>query len=237
MRSDLFASGMVGQPGHVFTAQNAKTCRVSLTDTHVLAKAGSMIAYDGFVEFAWERPNIEQALLQQYTKEGMLLMRASGRGDLFLADSSRDVHLLYLEGEGLTLNGSSVLAFEQSIQWSVARLQAPMAISTQGMWNVVLHGTGWVAITSVGPPVVLAVCPQSRVFVDPDAIIAWSTTLRLTFEQAVILTSAWMPQGPSGEELQLRVEGQGGYVLVQPDERPSRRQPAYPAPSWSTGRR
>ena len=224
MRSELFSSGLVGQPtGHAFSLTNSKTCRVGLASTEVLAKAGSMVSYDGFVQFAWERPNIEQALLQQYTKEGMLLMRCSGQGDLFLADAARDVHLLYLENEGLTLNGSSVLAFEPSIQWSIAMLQAPMAISTQGMWNVVLQGTGWVAITSVGPPIVMPVQPQSRVFVDPDAIIAWSTNLRITFEQAMVLTSAWMPQGISGEELQLRVEGQGGYVFVQPSEQSQRR--------------
>lgn len=224
MRSELFSSGLVaGQTGHAFSLQNSKTCRIELTDTAVLAKSGSMVSYDGFVQFAWERPNIEQALLQQYTQEGMLLMRCSGQGSLFLADAARDVHLVYLENEALTLNGSSVLAFEPSIDWTIALLQAPMAISTQGMWNVVLQGTGWVALTSVGPPVVMAVQPQSRVFVDPDAIIAWSAHLRLTFEQAMVLTNAWMPQGRSGEEMQLRVEGQSGFVFVQPSEQRARR--------------
>ena len=91
MRSELFSSGLVGQPtGHAFSLTNSKTCRVGLASTEVLAKAGSMVTYDGFVQFAWERPNIEQALLQQYTKEGMLLMRCSGQGDLFLADAARE---------------------------------------------------------------------------------------------------------------------------------------------------
>jgi uncharacterized protein (AIM24 family) len=219
MRSDLFAQNMVGTPsGHAFTLQNSMTCRVSMSGGEVLARAGSMVAYDGYIQFAWERPNLAQALMQQYTKEGMLLMRCSGQGELFLADRRRDVHLLYLEQEGLTLNGESVLAFEPSIQWEIARLEAPMALSNQGMWNVVLQGTGWVAVTSIGPPVVMAVTPSSRVFVDPDAIIAWSTNLRLSFEQQIMLTNAWMPAGKSGEELQLRVEGVGGYVLVQPCE-------------------
>lgn len=224
MRSELFASNMLAPTDQIFSTLNGKTCRVKLANTAVLAKAGSMVSYDGYIQFAWERPNLEQALVETYTKEGMYLMRCSGQGDLFLAHAARDVHLVYLENEGLTINGKNVLAFEPTIGWTVAMLQAPMTIGNHGMFNVVLQGTGWVAITSVGPPIVMPVTPQSRVFVDPDAIIGWSATLRLAFESAVVLTSAWNPPNRgTGEELQLRVEGPGGYVLVQPSEQQRRR--------------
>ncbi len=223
MRSDLFASGLVGPSGHVFTLQNPKACRVSLAG-EVLAKGGSMVAYDGFVTFAWERPNMLPALLSQYPKEGMLLMRCSGQGELFLADAARDVHLVYLEGERLTVSVASLLAFEAgSMTWTIARLEPPPGLPTKGLWNVVLSGTGWVALTSVGPPIVMPVTSQSRVFVDPDAIIAWSTDLHLTYEQSVVLTTVWAPEAGGGEELQLRAEGPQGYVFVQPSERPGGR--------------
>lgn len=224
MRSDLFASNLVGAAAHSFTLQNPKALRVTLAGNDVLARAGAMVAYDGFIQFAWEPPNLEQALLQRYTKEGMLLMSCSGQGDVFLADRARDISLLYLEGEGITCNGVNVLAFERSVQWSIVRLVAPPGMGgNQGMWNVVLHGTGWVALTSFGPPILMAVGPQSRVAVDPDSVVAWSTDLRVAYEQHVLLTSAWTPPGGrTGEEVQLRVEGPSGYVLVQPSE-PRRR--------------
>lgn len=51
-------------------------------------------------------------------------MRCSGRGELFLADQAADVQVLYLENDMISVNGASVLAFSESIQWDIHRVAA-----------------------------------------------------------------------------------------------------------------
>jgi uncharacterized protein (AIM24 family) len=43
---------------------------------------------------------------------------------------------MYLENDALSVNGANVLAFSNSIQWDIHRIQARGATMTGGLYNV-----------------------------------------------------------------------------------------------------
>jgi uncharacterized protein (AIM24 family) len=77
-----------------------------------------------------------------------------------------------------------------------------------------LKGTGWVAIISDGPPVLLNVA-QAPTFADAQAAITWSSGVQTALKTDVNLKS--LIGKSSGETIQLAFSGQG-WVLVQPSE-------------------
>ena len=83
-----------------------------------------------------------------------------------------------------------------------------------GLYNMELSGTGWVAILSDGPPVLLNVA-SAPTFADAQAAITWSsgvsTSLKTDFKMKSLIGRG------SGETLQMAFTGQG-WVLVQPSE-------------------
>ncbi len=83
-----------------------------------------------------------------------------------------------------------------------------------GLFNMELQGTGWVAILSDGPPVLLNVA-AAPTFADAQAAITWSsgvtTSLKTDFKMKNLIGKG------SGETVQMAFAGQG-WVLVQPSE-------------------
>lgn len=86
----------------------------------------------------------------------------------------------------------------------------------QGLWNVCISGTGWVAITSRGTPIVVD-CGrgEDETYVDPDALVAWSPNLKVKGKRS-FKASSLIGRG-SGEAFQMAFSGQG-IVVVQPSE-------------------
>jgi uncharacterized protein (AIM24 family) len=114
------------------------------------------------------------------------------------------------------VNNTNVLAFDAHLNWQIDRVRGAAAMSSGGLFNVVISGQGWVAITSKGPPIVLR-AEQAPTWVDFDSIIAWSHSLQTDVKTSI----GWknlIGKG-SGEAFQLGFKGQG-YVIVQPYEPP-----------------
>ena len=82
---------------------------------------------------------------------------------MFLADQAQDIHLIYLENDMITVNGPNLLAFDTGIDWDIRRVEGAAAMMGGGLYNMALHGTGWVAILSDGPPVLLNVAAGADV--------------------------------------------------------------------------
>src|ERR671920_3083 len=55
--------------------------------------------------------------------EGTTLMKMSGTGEVFLADQAQEIHLIYLENDAITVNGSNLLAFDSGIDWDIKRVE------------------------------------------------------------------------------------------------------------------
>ncbi len=192
--------------------QNERMLKIAL-DGEVLARQGSMVAYQGEMDFEYKGGGIGRLLKSALTGEGVPLMRVSGRGDLFLADEAAEVHLIHLDNEGLTVQGENLLAFEPSLTWDINRVKG-VGIGAGGLFNVGLNGTGWVAITAFGTPVTLRTA-DAPTYADFKSAVAWSSNLQTgiksSFKAGAIIGRS------SGELFQLSFAGDG-YVIVQASE-------------------
>lgn len=198
-----------------FALQNGKLLKVSLRQVTVQAKVGAMVAYQGDVSFEHAGAGgMSRFIKKAVTGEGTQLMKVSGEGEVFLADSAQDVHLIRLEDDTVTCNGANVLAFDAGIDWDIQRAQGASSVLAGGLYNMALRGTGWVAIVSDGPPVRLEV-GATPTFADAQAAITWSsgvtTSMKTDFKAKDLIGKS------SGETVQIAFGGQG-WVLVQPSE-------------------
>ncbi len=198
-----------------FHLQNSKLLKVELNQVTIQAKLGSMVAYQGDVTFEHAGAGgVGRFMKKALTGEGQSLMRMSGTGEVFLADDAQDVHLIYLEDDKVTVNGPNLLAFDSGIDWDIERVQGASSMMGGGLFNTSLKGTGWVAILSDGPPVLLNVA-SAPTFADAQAAITWSsgvtTSMKTDFKMKNLIGKG------SGEAIQMAFSGQG-WVLVQPSE-------------------
>ncbi len=212
IRTDLLSDryAEVGSDQRV-VKQNSRLLKVVLGDD-LLAKQGSMVAVQGNIDFDHEGSGMAKFMKKAVTGEGLALMRCKGQGELFLADQGNQVHIIYLEGGGLTVNGRSILAFEPSLTWDIERVKGA-GMAAGGLFNTRLEGRGWVAITTDGDPVVLRT--DAPTFVDTDAVVAWSSNLQTGLNRTMKAKAA-IGLG-SGEAVQLTFQGDG-IVIVQPSE-------------------
>lgn len=212
VRSDLLDGGYAETgSGEVVILQNRKMLKVTL-GPDVYARQGAMVAFQGAVDFDYQGSGVGKFLKKALTGEGLPLMRCSGRGEVFLANDADDVHILWLEGAGITVNGHNILAFDPALTWDVERVKG-VGMLAGGLFNTTLTGSGWVAITTHGTPVALRT--DQPTFADVDAAVAWSTSLRTTVNRTV-KAGALIGRG-SGEAAQLAFQGDG-FVIVQASE-------------------
>jgi uncharacterized protein (AIM24 family) len=178
-----------------FALQNSKLLKVRLDQVTIQSKLGSMVAYQGDVTF-------------EHAGSGGL-----GRM-LKKAVQAQDIHLIYLENDYITVNGPNLLAFDSGIDWDIRRVEGASSMMGGGMFNMSLNGTGWVAIISDGPPVLLNVA-SAPTFADAQAAITWSSGVTTGIKTDFKMKNL-MGRG-SGETVQMSFSGQG-WVLVQPSE-------------------
>ncbi|GAA5064135.1 AIM24 family protein [Nocardia callitridis] len=219
MHSELFDPAHAEVNGVGIQKQGSKMAKVGLNG-EVMARAGSMVAYQGNLEFkALGSGGIGRAIQQRLTGEGVPLMRVTGQGDLFLADAAADVHLIDLDGsDGLTINGANVLAFDSSLTYNVQRVQGVASVaSNAGFFNCVFSGRGRIAITTDGAPVVLNV--DQPTYADPQAAVAWSSSLQTGIKRNDSFGLGRLIGRSTGEGLTLSFSGRG-FVIVQPSELP-----------------
>jgi uncharacterized protein (AIM24 family) len=216
VRSDLFNPSRAETQAAGMTLQNSKMLKVGLNG-EVIARQGTMVAYQGQMDFtALGSGGVAGFLKQKLTGEGIPLMKVTGRGDLFLADLASDVFTIDLDhGDGLTINGKNVLAFEPTLQWDIRRVQGAGYLSNAGLFNCVFTGHGRIAITCKGSPVVLNV--DQPTFADPQAAVCWSASLQTGFHRADQLNLGTLLGRSTGEAFTMSFAGQG-FVVVQPSE-------------------
>ena len=205
------------QENDYFELETPRILEVNLTDL-VWAKAGSMISYTGQIKFERERMlehGVGQMFKKALTGEGTPLMKATGRGRLYLADQGKKITIFNLNDESITVNGNDLLAFEPSIEWDIKLMRKVAGVVAGGLFNVTLKGKGRVAITSHYEPLTLLVRPGESVITDPNATVAWSGDLSPDFRTDMSFRTL-MGRG-SGESIQMEFKGEG-FVIVQPVE-------------------
>ena len=196
--------------------------RVAL-DGEVLAKQGSMVAYTGDVDFAFKGSGVGGLLRKALTGEGQQLMKVTGRGQVWFADNGAHVSLFTLDADRLVVNGRALLVLGQGMDHEIRRTAGGMgAMAAGGLFQTEVTGTGQVAVTCLGTPLVLPT--DEPVFVDAQAAVAWTSPVRTTVV-STFTAGALIGRG-SGEAFQMRMQGEGGFVVVQCGEVPVARSPA-----------
>ncbi|MCQ8191741.1 AIM24 family protein [Streptomyces rugosispiralis] len=217
MQSPLFAF-TEAQTQDRYALQNPHLLRVALGGHEdVLARKGSMVAYQGLIEFDGEYQTPGQHRARSRTGEGLDLMRCSGQGTVYLANLAQHIHVMDVDHDGLTVDSSYVLALDSTLHWESIAVDSQFGISGSGKYNLNISGQGKVALMTSGQPLLLQVTPDKYVNADADAIVAWSSSLRVQMQAQTHSSGVWRRRGNTGEGWELSFLGQG-YALVQPSE-------------------
>ncbi|PRH79792.1 stress protein, partial [Streptomyces solincola] len=203
--------------GQRWTPQNQQLMRVDLAmgGTPVLARQGSMVMYQGKVEFGYKGAGFTGRIVGNATGQEMQLMRCSGRGQVFLAEDSAHLHPIELQGDGICVSAENVLAFDESLHHEVRRVEGH-GIPGGALFTMLFQGTGTVVVKTHGTPVVLPVTPTT--FADCNAVVAWSAASQVVLSSQVRLRRNAYP-GHSGETVNLQFRGApGNFIVVQPYE-------------------
>ena len=204
--------------GQRWTQQNKKMVRVDLGmggDQAVLARQGSMVLYQGKVDFSYKGAGFSGRIVGNATGQEMQLMRCSGRGQVFLAENGAMLHPIELQGDAVCVSAENVLAFDETLQYEVRRVEGH-GIPGGALFTMQFQGTGTVVVKTRGVPVVLPVTPTT--FADCNAVVAWSAASQVIVSSQVRMRRNAYP-GDTGESVNLQFRGApGNFIVVQPYE-------------------
>ncbi|MGW7366028.1 AIM24 family protein [Streptomyces sp. NPDC054841] len=217
MQSPLF-SYAEQQSQERYVVQNPQLLRVALTGhDDILARKGAMVAYQGLIDFDGEYQTSNQRRARARTGEGLELMRCSGQGTVYFANLAQYIHVVDVDQEGMTVDSAYVLALDSTLHTEVIAVDSQYGISGSGKYQLNISGRGKVALMTSGQPLMMQVTPDKYVNVDADAIVAWSSSLRVQMQAQTHSTGVWRRRGNTGEGWELSFLGQG-FALVQPSE-------------------
>ncbi|WP_330184271.1 AIM24 family protein [Nocardia sp. NBC_01503] len=201
--------------------KSKRVIEAHLSGTSIRAIAGSMVAYEGNVQFKSAGfgggDGVVAGLKRRATGEALSLMECSGQGRVFFAINGQNVTVVDLNNDTLQVESQQLLAFAGNLRTNVTFAGLRGATTGAGLFTTTVSGQGQVALLSAGGPLIhLEVSPQYPLVVDPDAFVA----ARGNLQQSFVTDVSWrdvMGQG-GGEAFSLRWDGQG-VVLIQPAER------------------
>jgi uncharacterized protein (AIM24 family) len=199
---------------------HGKVLHAQIQGDSIRAAQGSMIAYEGTVEFKnagmGGGGGFRAALKQKIAGESISLMDCTGNGLVYIAQDALDVVVIDLAGDQLTVESQHILAVSPGLQLDVQFAGLRGMTTGQGLATTIVRGQGQVAVTSDGPMIGLEVGPGVPVVVDPDAYVCSRGQLQMSLVSGVSWKSLIGEGG--GEPFSLRFEGQGA-VFIQPAER------------------
>ncbi|ONH30472.1 TerD family protein [Pseudofrankia asymbiotica] len=199
-----------------WVAQNSKLVKVRLGED-ALALRGSMVAYQGNIDFDYKSRGLRGMLEEKLTGQGLKLMTCKGQGEVFLAQDASDLHIVELgPGQKLCVNTKNVLAFDATITNEVKRIESA-GIPGGGIFHFEMSGPGTIVVMTKGTPMTLPV--QGPTFADINALVAWTVGMRVSVSSQVRI-SRQVYHTASGESHNLQFQGMGGghFVVVQPYE-------------------
>ncbi|MEU3422811.1 TerD family protein [Streptomyces murinus] len=203
--------------GQRWTQQNKKLMRVDLGigGQPVLAKQGSMVLYQGKVDFSYKGAGFAGRVVGNATGQEMQLMRCTGQGQVFLAENATYLHPIELQGDAICVSAENVLAFDETLQYEVRRIEGH-GIPGGALFTMQFQGTGTIVVKTHGTPVVLPVTPTT--FADCNAVVAWSAAAQVIVSSQVRMRRNAYP-GDTGESVNLQFRGApGNFIVVQPYE-------------------
>jgi uncharacterized protein (AIM24 family) len=203
-----------------FELDGSRLLKVTISGETFKALNGSMVAYDGDVNFKRQgvggQGGVKGAFKRKLTGESLTLMDVSGKGVVYIANMAMEINLIQLNGEKMWVEASNLVALESKLKTDQKFNGLRGASTGSGLFTTTVEGQGTVAILSDGPAIGLEVKQGQTLCVDPQAYVAHRGQLEQDFITDVTWRTA-VGQG-SGESFQLRFSGQG-TVFIQPAER------------------
>jgi len=206
---------------------NEKMIAVTISNEEVYAKRGAMVGYTGDVAFARSfltGGGVQDLAMRSVTNEGLLMMKARGKGQVMYAHDGGFVTIIEVQNETLYVESETLLAFDARLKpgtmfiGNQGGVQGILrgAVSGQGLFTTTLEGTGQAVILSDGNAIGLEVRADRPVFVDPDAYIGHKGQV----SSQLVTDVGWktMVGQASGESYQVKFTGQG-TVYIQASER------------------
>jgi uncharacterized protein (AIM24 family) len=175
----------------------------------VYVRKGSVVWYSGNVRFT-----AEQAFRGTRLES---ILRADGRGYLFVNDPGRHAFRRDLAGQALSLEGSRLLALDHGLSF---RLDPIHDFRMNRRVDILrIQGNGSVILSVTGPLLAHEVTADFPLIVSAHDLVAWSGNLLPSVLEDRFLEEVMQPDSASAPKL--RFEGEG-TVLTEPP-RPRRR--------------
>jgi uncharacterized protein (AIM24 family) len=175
----------------------------------VYVRKGSVVWYSGNVRFT-----SEQAFRGTRLES---ILRADGRGYLFVNDPGRHAFRRDLAGQALSLEGSRLLALDHGLSF---RLEPIHDFRMNRRVDILrIQGRGSVILSVTGPLLAHEVSAEFPLIVSAHDLVAWSGNLLPSVLEDRFLEEVMLPDSASAPKI--RFEGEG-TVLTEPP-RPRRR--------------
>ncbi|RBM11900.1 TerD family protein [Streptomyces sp. PT12] len=201
-----------------WTLQNPQLVRADLgiDGQPVMARQGSMVLYQGDVDFGFKGGGLMRRVTTWATGEGLpSMMRCTGEGQVYLAEEASRLHPVELQGDAICVASQHVLAFDESLEYEVRRIDGH-GLPGGSLFALQFSGHGTLVVKTQGEPLVLPVTPMT--FADANSVIAWSAAAQVLVANQVRVRRQAFP-GHSGETTQLQFRGApGNFAIVQPYE-------------------
>lgn len=198
-----------------WTQQSSKMVKVTL-GPECLARKGSMVAYQGNIEFDHKGSGGWKKMLEnKMTGQGLSMMICKGEGEVFLAEDATDLHIVELNGRTININANNVLAMDATLQVETKRMESA-GLPGGGFFHIEVTGQGTIVVMTHGTPMTIPV--QGPTSTDVNATVAWSAGMRVSVSNQVRVQRN-LYAGQSAEAGCLDFMGMGeAFVVVQPYE-------------------
>lgn len=175
----------------------------------VFVRKGSVVWYSGKIRFAPE-PAFRGTRLEK-------ILRAQGRGNLYISDVGRRAFQRDLKEESLYLEGSRLLALDEGLSF---RLEPIHDFRSNRRVDILkLQGAGSVVLSVGGAHLMHEVSAEYPLIVSSRDLVAWTGSLVPSVVEDRFLEEVMQPD--AGSAPKIRFEGEG-VVLTEPP-RPRRR--------------
>lgn len=179
----------------------------------------NLAAHCGHIKFARDPELLNESLslflYKAFTGETSVFAVAQGCGKVYLSNAAHRIFFVYLDNEVINLQGTAVLAFEDSLEHKVQMIGNAAGLAVGGMYSLRLEGRGWVAFSSCGCPLTLPCSTVEPLTCLPIKALAWSGRAELKV-QADVSRMNLMNRGVA-DIMQIVFSG-GGFVAIHGDE-------------------
>ena len=205
---EIAASERPAQPHPLFVVRTDGALEIASPGV-VYVRKGSVVWYSGNVRFTPE-PAFRGTRLES-------ILRADGRGYLFLNDPGRHAFRRDLAGQALSLEGSRLLALDHGLSF---RLEPIHDFRMNRRVDILrIQGKGSVILSVNGPLLAHEVSAEFPLIVSAQDLVAWSGNLLPAVLEDRFLEEVMQPDAASAPKI--KFEGEG-TVLTEPP-RPRRR--------------